>query len=164
MKILKLEIEKKDGNSFLNIELDINGDLTGYSARVYNHVNKKNKIDITDKFDENNNIAKASIDLKEIGIFNSSFIVLEVEDSQFKISKGVAMDMSIYFKCILKEIIKEVESNCETCEPTTNENVIQLSIIIDAVKDAYSIGAIDELFQLANMLDKMCNSNCKNCG
>lgn len=164
MRILKLEIEKKEKKSFLNIELDITGETSNYSVAVYNHINKKNKIDITNSFTEDKSIATANVDLGEIGIKNTTAIVIEIEDSSFNITKGVTVDTTSYFKCTMVELMKEVNENCDGCLPKTNDSFIQLTVLLNAFSDAYAIGAIDELFQLANMLDKLCNSNCTNCG
>lgn len=164
MRILKLEIEKKDKSTFLNVELDITGETSGYSVQIFNHINKKNKIDITDQFEEDKSIAKASVNLKELGIHNTTVVVMEIEDSKFEIHKGLVTDISNYFKCIMREIMKEIDEKCDECLIKHNETLTQLAVSITAFKDAYTIGAVDELLQLANMIDKMCNSNCTDCG
>lgn len=165
MKILKYELIKNKEGSVLDIEIDTSTSSDNYSIELVCHKNRGKPIDIKDNFvKHDNNIIKAKVDLKKEGVTNTTVILMNILVDELDNYHALVIDVENYYGCLLKEVLQLTSKTCDTtCGTKENDNLVILDAVLNAFKDAHSLGLIEDTFKIASVLDRLCNNNCNKC-
>tara|TARA_R110000822_G_scaffold73853_1_gene177549 strand:- start:3824 stop:4327 length:504 start_codon:yes stop_codon:yes gene_type:complete len=103
-----------------------------------------------------------SLTLANIGeAYFDGVYILTAEDPD-EISNAITTDLTRYEECIVNKL-SEIQL-CDSCLKKQSISLSNSRMLLDGIKDAASVGFIEEACNIALALDKYCSNTCASCG
>lgn len=153
---MSIDIETSIGETITSVKLWKMDDFKNYASAI-NLDYKLVQSDNTETF----NVTALELSLSTF----EDIYFIEIEDSDDTTTIGITYNLLQYYACMLNYLQESEITDCDNCNNLTNKNiVVTISLLIDSIKNAISLGFYTHAVNNVNKLKKICGlKQCTNC-